>query len=145
RSRIMIETARQLGDWEDAQDTRVLKLPKTFRFNPIEFPICTRTPQRHNVMSAWIGHVPFAMCLVDMVKPRVLVELGTHYGVSYCAFCQSVKELRLPTECFAVDTWQGDPHASFYTNEVLNHLKSHHDERYALFSKLLRSTFDDAL
>ncbi|HEY7423692.1 MAG TPA: class I SAM-dependent methyltransferase [Gemmataceae bacterium] len=138
----MLETAQRLEKWENGE---VLKLPHFFRFNPLEFPICTRTPQRHNVATAWIGHVPFAMCLVDIVKPRVLVELGTHWGVSYCAFCQAVKELRLPTECFAVDTWQGDPHASFYTNEVLDDLERHHDERYALFSKLLRSTFDDAL
>src|SRR5690349_10053010 len=115
----MSETAQRHQNWEDAG---VLKLPGLQRFNPLQFPICTRLPLRHNVPSAWIGHVPFAMCLVDMVKPRVLVELGTHWGTSYCAFCQAVKELRLPTECFAVDTWQGDPHASFYTQEILQDL-----------------------
>jgi methyltransferase family protein len=115
------------------------------RFNPLDFPICTRLPERHNVLTAWIGHVPFAMCLIALAKPRVLVELGTHWGVSYCAFCQAVKELGLPTRCFAVDTWQGDPHAGFYTSEVLEDLKSHHDGRYGLFSTLLQSSFDEAL
>jgi hypothetical protein len=129
-------------NWEDAD---ILQLRDFYGFNPLHYPICTRLPQRHNVMSAWIGHVPFAMCLVDMVKPRVLVELGTHWGTSYCAFCQAVKELRLPTECFAVDTWQGDAHASFYTGEVLEDLKAHHDERYSLFSKLVQSTFENAV
>jgi hypothetical protein len=114
-------------------------------FNPLHYPISTRIPDRYDVLTAWIGHVPFAMSLVDMVKPRVLVELGTHWGVSYCAFCQAVKELRLPTQCYAIDTWQGDAHASFYADDVLENLKAHHDERYSLFSKLVRSTFDDAL
>lgn len=138
----MSETAQRL---EQTNESKILKLPHRPSFNPLDFPICTRTPERHHLLSAWMGHVPFAMCLMDMAKPRVLVELGTHWGTSYCAFCQAVKELRLGTQCFAVDTWQGDPHASFYTNEVLDSLKSHHDERYSLFSKLLQSTFDDAL
>jgi O-antigen biosynthesis protein len=138
----MSETAQRLQPWEG---DHVLKLPELFRFNPLQYPICTRTPHRHNVLSAWIGHVPFAMCLVDMLKPRLLVELGAYWGVSYCAFCQAVKERRLPTKCFAVDTWQGDPQARFYTSEVYEDLKSHHDERYSLFSNLLRSTFNDAV
>ncbi len=114
-------------------------------FNPLEFPICARTPRRHGVLATWGGHVPFAMTVVAMIRPRVLVELGTHSGLSYCAFCQAVKELRLGTRCYAVDTWQGDPHASFYGPEVLDDLKAHHDKEYALFSELIRSRFDDAL
>jgi hypothetical protein len=44
-----------------------------------------------------------------------------------------------------VDTWKGDPHASFYSSEVLADLKSHHDPLYGSFSNLIQSTFDDAL
>ncbi len=114
-------------------------------FNPLQYSISTRIPARYDVLTAWTGHVPFGMSIVDMVRPRVLVELGTHWGVSYCAFCEAVKELRLSTLCYAIDTWQEDSHAAFYTDEVLENLKEHHDERYSLFSKLVRSTFDDAL
>jgi hypothetical protein len=131
---------------ETQEDGRFLKLhQQSFGFNPLESPICTRTPKRLGVLSAWNGHVPFAMSLVAMIRPRVLVELGTHWGVSYCAFCQAVKEMRLATRCFAVDTWQGDPHSSFYGSEVLDDLRAHHDREYALFSELIRSRFDDAL
>src|ERR1700733_7159073 len=105
----------KIQNWEDSS---VLKLVESMHFNPMDFPICTRDPDRHDVPSAWTGHVPFAMFLVDLAKPRLLVELGTHFGMSYCAFCQAVKELRLPTKCFAVDTWTGDAHANFYTDEV---------------------------
>lgn len=138
----MTEIAQRLELWDNGA---VLKLSLTLRFNPLDFPICTRTPERHNVPTAWMGHVPFAMCLMDMVRPRRLVELGTHWGVSYCAFCQAIKELRLPTECFAVDIWESLQHPPSYGKGVLGNLKQHHDERYALFSKLLQSSFADAL
>src|SRR5688572_9605579 len=61
--------------------------------------------------SAWWTHVPFAHWIVAAATPRLLVELGTHAGVSYSAFCQAVRTARLPTQCWAVDTWEGDPHA----------------------------------
>ena len=94
--------------------------------------------------SAWTAHVPFAFWLVDTLRPRNVVELGTHNGVSYCAFCQAVARLGLSSQCFAVDTWQGDPQAGFYGEEVYAELKEYHDEKYGLFSTLLRMTFDHA-
>jgi hypothetical protein len=62
------------------------------RSNPSNHPICLAYPQ-WIAPSAWIEHVPFAMYVVDLLRPRVFVELGSHYGVSYCAFCQAIAEL----------------------------------------------------
>ncbi len=102
------------------------------------------TPERLGKPSAWWGHVPFAFWITAACKPRVLVELGTHYGVSYAAFCEAVAQSGLETRCYAVDTWVGDPHGGFYGDEIYNELKDFHDKRYASFSELLRKNFDEA-
>ncbi len=101
--------------------------------------------ERTGVVSAWNGHVPFAHWIVRVAAPRMLVELGTHFGVSYAAFCEAVVREELDTGCFAIDTWQGDEHAGFYGEEVFVNLRAFHDARYAGFSRLLRCTFDEAL
>jgi hypothetical protein len=89
--------------------------------------------------------VPFAHWLVAEARPSLLVELGTHAGVSYAAFCQAVQRAGLATQCSAVDTWAGDDHAGAYEEAVYADLKAFNDARFACFSKLIRSTFDDAL
>src|SRR5262249_19603020 len=57
---------------------------------------------------------------------------------------QAVKNLKLSTNCYAVDTWKGDEHAGFYSEEIYLDFEEFHDRRYASFSRLLRSTFDEA-
>src|SRR5258707_8267341 len=114
--------------------------------NPHDHPICLAIPERIcHVAKAWREHVPFAMFLVDVLRPRIFVELGTHSGCSYCGFCQAVEALDLGTRCFAVDTWHGDPHAGEYGAEVLADLRKHHDPLYGSFSTLLQCTFDEAV
>jgi chromosome segregation ATPase len=95
--------------------------------------------------SAWLEHIPFAFWLVEVHQPRLFVELGTHYGSSYFAFCQAVEHLGLDTRCFAIDTWKGDEHAGFYGEEVFENVRAHNDAQYSSFSRLVRSTFDEAL
>ncbi|HVQ76768.1 MAG TPA: class I SAM-dependent methyltransferase [Candidatus Binatia bacterium] len=95
--------------------------------------------------SAWVGHIPFAFWVVDALRPRRLVELGTHSGNSYFAFAQAVQRLGLDTACFAVDTWQGDAHARHYGEDVFEAVSRYHDGRYGAFSRLVRSTFEDAV
>jgi GT2 family glycosyltransferase len=113
-------------------------------FNPLQHPLCF-APVNRLAPSTWTGHVPFAMFLTGILKPRVIVELGTYYGTSYCAFCQAVQELKLDARCYAIDTWKGDPQSGFYGDEVLNDLKSYHDPLYGEFSRLIQSEFDEAV
>jgi hypothetical protein len=70
-----------------------------------------RTKPEYLKVSRWTGHIPFGMLLIDLMRPRRFVELGTHYGVSYMALCQAVKMLNAGTRCYAVDTWTGDSQA----------------------------------
>lgn len=100
---------------------------------------------RAGVLSAWYGHVPFAHWIVSAVMPRTLVELGTHNGVSYSAFCEAVVRNGFDTRCYAVDTWRGDDQTGHYGEEVYSDLRRFNDERYGAFSELLRWSFDEAL
>jgi hypothetical protein len=93
----------------------------------------------------WVGHIPFAYLAVDLLRPASIVELGTHTGNSYLAMCQAVQALKLDTRCHAIDTWQGDSHASHYGEQVFQSLRGRHDPRYGGFSTLIRSRFDDAI
>ncbi len=112
-------------------------------FNPLDHPICF-SPVLRLSPSTWLGHIPFAMFLTSILKPGVIVELGTYYGSSYCAFCQAVRELKLDTSCYAVDTWEGDPQSGFFGAEVLEDLRKYHDPLYGSFSRLVQNTFDAA-
>jgi hypothetical protein len=94
---------------------------------------------------SWTGHIPFAFWLVDALRPHSLVELGTLSGVSYSAFAQAVQTLSINTSCYGVDTWEGDEHAGFYGGDVFDEWSAFHDGHFSGFSRLLRSTFDEAL
>jgi predicted O-methyltransferase YrrM len=92
------------------------------------------------VPSAWIGHAPFLKYLIREVKPKIFVELGTHYGLSYFVACETINELDLETKCYAVDHWSGDKHAGYYDDSVYESVKNL-NFKYRHFSKLLRMTF----
>ena len=94
--------------------------------------------------SAWHEHIPFAFWLIRQQEPRILVELGVHFGASYFAFCQAIEKLSLSSRCYGVDSWAGDEHAGFYGPEVYRAVNAHNDQLYSSFSCLIRSSFDEA-
>jgi ubiquinone/menaquinone biosynthesis C-methylase UbiE/glycosyltransferase involved in cell wall biosynthesis len=103
------------------------------------------TPELLGKPSAWWGHVPFAFWIMSVSRPRVFVELGSFYGVSYASFCEAAVRARTGSRCYAVDTWEGDRQAGLLDEAVYRELKEFHDRRYASFSELLKCKFDDAL
>ena len=93
----------------------------------------------------WCGHLPFAAWLIQELKPKIFVELGTHSGNSYFSFCQSIREVNLATKCYAVDTWQGDLHTGKYGDKVFYQVNELNNLCYSRFSRLMRMKFDDAV
>jgi hypothetical protein len=102
------------------------------------------TPDYLEASSAWIEHIPFAFWIVEVLRPKVIVELGVHTGTSYFAFCQAVRQMHVDTTCYGVDTWEGDEHTGFYGNEVYERVRDHNQKQFAGFSTLIKSTFDEA-
>jgi glycosyltransferase involved in cell wall biosynthesis len=115
------------------------------RFNVFSLSGVFRAPRRLTDVDCWHRHIPFAFAVVEILRPGLFVELGTHKGDSYCAFCQAVDESGLGTACYAVDSWEGDEQAGYYGSEVLEDLRAYHDPLYGRFSSLVKSLFDDAL
>lgn len=95
-------------------------------------------------ISAWNGHLHFARWLIEAFKPKLIVELGSHRGSSYFAFCQSVAEVNYVAKCYAIDTWQGDDHAGAYGDEVYVEVCKY-NEQYGSFSSLIRKRFESAV
>lgn len=113
--------------------------------NTVPLDMLLFTPVSLHFPPPWAGHIPFAAYLAKRFRPKCFVELGTDYGNSYFAFCQALKEERVPVTAYAVDTWQGDEQARFYQEDVFEYVSRHNEELYAGFSSLLRMTFDQAL
>lgn len=94
--------------------------------------------------SAWIEHIPFAFWLTEALRPALVVELGTHWGASYFAFCQALDKLDLGAQAFAIDRWTGDEHAGTYGVDVYQRVKEYNERNYGAFSTLLKQEFDEA-
>ena len=93
---------------------------------------------------AWVGHIPFAFWLIKALRPETFVELGTHAGNSYFAFCEAMRLAGGVGRAFAIDTWKGDEHAGLYSEDVYASVVGVNEARFRAFSTLVRSTFDDA-
>ena len=102
-------------------------------------------PKRLTEITSWHGHIPFAFWLVKKLEPSIFVELGVHKGDSYSAFCQAVQLFSLNTACYGVDPWRGEGRAGSYDEAIYQEFSGYHGDQYAGFSRLIRTTFDDAL
>ena len=101
-------------------------------------------PVKEISVSAWVEHAPFAFWLVGATEPATVVELGSHTGFSYFAFCQAAEALALPTQVYAIDTWVGDEHAGLYGEDVYQSVRTIAERDYPDRSHLIRATFDEA-
>jgi hypothetical protein len=94
----------------------------------------------------WAGHKYFTYDLIANIKPKKIVELGTHYGTSLWSFSQAVKDEQIDAEINAIDTWIGEAQAGFYGEEVFEMVNDIKDRFYSnLKINLIRKTFDEAI
>lgn len=120
------------------------------RWNPLDSLYALTLPRYMTDTSAWHGHIPWAFSLVEMIKPRSIVELGVQLGDSYFSWCQAVGvlSLRHGFECSVVgiDNFLGDKHTGSYETEaVYKAVTDHNTKHYNDFSTIIRSDFDGAL
>lgn len=147
RQRILGMTAENAVEGEGLNEGQVTSenlSTSRARFADYLSPLSFWSPE-YVEQSAWLDHGPFAFWLIETLKPRTLVELGTHGGYSYFAFCQAIKKLGLETRSYAVDHWKGDEHAGHYEEDIFKRVSSHNEAHYASFSRLVRATFDEAV
>lgn len=101
--------------------------------------------QNFKIISPWIDHVPFGYDIVEAIKPKLIVELGTHHGLSFYTFCQSLIDNHLDSIAYAVDTWEGEKHAGEYDDSVYAKVADFCRENFPGCSYLMRMLFQDAV
>jgi hypothetical protein len=99
---------------------------------------------RNLTPTAWGGHLPFMFSLASILQPRRFVELGSHHGASFLAYCQASQRAMSQTQAVAIDCWEGDIQAGFYDNQVFEDFKFL-IRPYEDFARYIRSYFDDAV
>ena len=99
---------------------------------------------KYIAFSSWWQHVPIAHWIIENIKPNIVVELGTHYGVSFFAFTEAAQALSPETFIYAVDTWEGDEHAGYYDESIYEDVHSYWQSNHKQHSSLLRMRFDEA-
>jgi hypothetical protein len=94
--------------------------------------------------SAWWEHVPTAHLIIELIKPKVVVELGTHYGVSFFSFCEAAEKYANESYIYGIDTWSGDKQAGYYGDEVYMRVKKYLDKYHSQRAQMVRCSFNEA-
>lgn len=68
--------------------------------------------------SAWQGHLLWAYTQIPKIGPKVVVELGVHWGHSFFTMAEACKDRGYRTKLYGIDHWKGDEHAGEFSNEV---------------------------
>ena len=95
--------------------------------------------------TAWWGHLQFMFSVVDLLRPRRFVELGSHHGTSFFAANQAAQRLNLSMEAVAVDSWEGEQHTGEYDESVYVGFTEVLDRRGYTNATPLKMYFDEAV
>lgn len=86
----------------------------------------------------WNEYVPLAFWLVDVLRPKLVVEVGSVVPTSYYALCQAVHRLDIGSKCIAIDTV-----ARANRSEHVDLLRSYSSQHYFAFSSVRAGSFVD--
>lgn len=90
-----------------------------------------------HIVTAWRGLEPFAHCLVRMIRPKIIVELGVDYGFSLIELARYNEGVTI-----GVDHFQGDNQAGF--RDIRDQAKKNtHDSGFNI--RLIEKSFDEAV
>ena len=97
--------------------------------------------------SPWAGHRLFGYDYICNEKPEVIVELGSHYGCSAFTFLQGIKDAKLNSIFYAVDTWEGDSYTkNDYAEDIYAEYRKIQDSCFnGQNAKMLRMKFEEAV
>jgi ubiquinone/menaquinone biosynthesis C-methylase UbiE len=95
--------------------------------------------------TAWSGHKAFLFSLMEAMRPRRYVELGSHAGASFFSACQHLKMNGGYGEAIAVDIWEGDHQAGFYDEHVFNNFKYQLKKHFPKNGSYIRGYFSQAV
>lgn len=98
------------------------------------------------IQSAWHGLGSIGYELTAHLRPKHVVELGSFGGFSTCCLGLALRDHSPGATLRAVDTWQGDPHAGFYAEDVwgqFSRLRTELDLEDVIFP--MRMTFEEAV
>jgi hypothetical protein len=102
-------------------------------------------PRFNQQPSAWIEHIPFAFSLIEKLRPKIFVELGTDFGHSFFAFCQAIDQLKLPAKAYGIDIWTINNGGADSGEQIFEYVNRINNQHFSYFSNLLMMTFDEAI
>lgn len=97
--------------------------------------------------SPWAGHKFLARDIVSILKPKLIVELGTYKGTSLLSFAEGIKKAKSSTKLVGIDTWEEDSASGKYEGDkVLSNLKDVIAQYYSEVNiELIRNTFEQSV
>lgn len=90
--------------------------------------------------SAWVGHSLFAIELVTLLKPKIIVDLGVDYGFS--TFCLAYPQMG---KVYGIDWFKGDMHTGYRdTYNIVHQLYEDLKKEYNINNiEFIKGNFND--
>jgi hypothetical protein len=110
----------------------------------LDYPTRPAYPARVPTFADDSVDLPLMRFVIELLRPKVFVELGAEHGVPYCASCQVVEELGLKTRYYSICSLKPGQQDDGVRAEILMKLQEYHDTLYEGLSQAVHYKFNDA-